>query len=327
MITKLDAIQFDKLLAQQDTLRQRACRFDLRGISFISPFDLAQLEASCYVAARDGRQPVIAVDDDGVRSYLIRSDVATVVAGIAQFEPPIPVAYRMLCENLRGGSPMLLKVTKIEDGAVLPELLTKVVHILRRRLRYPKHDAFDIGIAVSEICQNAFDHHGQTFGFLAMQVYGSGPARFLEIGVADCGAGLLATLTRNPRFASLTSDLAAIEHATMSEASAYDDQTRGTGLFHLLKTAYKHQGSVHLRSGTAKVRYRMDRRQGWAFQVPYLPGVQGRARFQHLHPQPPVIFRHGLMALVLLRPFARQPESGLSGTRGRWPAPYPVDYL
>jgi hypothetical protein len=109
---------------------------------------------------------------------------------------------------------------------------------------------------------------------MAMQVFGRGTKQFLEIGVADYGAGLASTLGRNRKNGAIRNDLHAIELATKLRVSEHDDPTRGTGLFHLLEIAYEHEGSVQVRSGEGKVRYRMDRRQGWSFPVTDVPGVQ-----------------------------------------------------
>lgn len=169
---------------------------------------------------------------------------------------------------------MLIEVTKIQNGAELPALLDRIVYVLCHRLKYKKHDAFDVTIAVSEICQNTFDHNTHSCGFLAMQVYRGGPGRFLEIGVADYGDGLAATLKRNPHNPPILSDMEAIHQATQLGTSEFSDRTRGTGLYHLLEITYKHGGSVQIRSGGATMRYRMDKQQGWGFHVVPMPGVQ-----------------------------------------------------
>ena len=106
-----------------------------------------------------------------------------------------------------------------------------------------------------------------------MQVYQSSSKRFLEIGVSDFGYGIAATLKRNPQFGSISSDSQAIRLASQLGTSEFDDPTRGTGLFHLLEIAFKHEGSVQIWSGGAKRRFRMDQRKGWEFTVPNLPGV------------------------------------------------------
>jgi anti-sigma regulatory factor (Ser/Thr protein kinase) len=156
----------------------------------------------------------------------------------------------------------------------LSDLLDRTVGTLRFRLKYRKYDAFDVATAVSEIAQNSFDHNSATYGLIAMQVYGRGSKRFLEIGVADYGEGILTTLKRNPKHNLLNSDLEAIREASKLGVSEHDDPTRGTGLYHLLEIAFKHGGSVQIRSGGGKVRYRMDKRMGWTFAVPAVPGVQ-----------------------------------------------------
>ncbi|HLA82853.1 MAG TPA: hypothetical protein VJP78_14755, partial [Thermoleophilia bacterium] len=98
--------------------------------------------------------------------------------------------------------------------------------------------------------------------------------RFLEIGVADYGSGLAHTLRRNPKNPSFGDDMEAIRLATRPGVSEHDDPTRGNGLYRMMEIAFEHRGAVQIRSGDAKVRFRMDKRQGWAFPVPWMPGVQ-----------------------------------------------------
>jgi len=271
---KLDAITFDELLKDQDPFGSGTGRINLQGIRLITPAGLTQLAAACQTMQRSGLRTRLLVDDAAVRSYLVRSGFAHAVEGIAEIEPPVDLRNGFLFEVQRGGSPMLIEVTRIDSGAALPALLNKIVWVLRYKLKYRKNDAFDVATAVSEICQNTFDHNTGTIGFLAMQVYGKGIGRFLEISVSDHGSGLASTLQRNPKNGRMASDMAAIKLATTLGSSEHDDLTRGTGLFHLLEITYKHEGAIQIRSGDAKVRYRMDKRQGWGFAVPHAPGVQ-----------------------------------------------------
>ncbi|MGH9463750.1 MAG: hypothetical protein ACRD1X_21315 [Vicinamibacteria bacterium] len=271
--TKLDAISFDKFLRKQAPLRSDAPVFDLRGVTLITPAVLVQLAAWSYALAQDGRQALIETDNESVRTYLLRSGFVKVVRGVAKIQPEPAGLSSLRYEFMRGSNPMLIEVTRIESGKALPALLDQFVWVLRYRLKYPKYDAFDVTTAVSEMCQNTFDHNSGTAGFVAMQVYGKGPKRFLEIGVSDYGAGLAATLRRNPKNGTVGSDLVAIQLATKLGTSEHDDPTRGTGLYHLLEITYKHAGAIQIKSGNAKVYYRMDRRQGYAFSVPPAPGV------------------------------------------------------
>ena len=193
---KLDAVTFDTLLKRQNPFLYANRTFDLTGVQFIAPSALVQLAAACYSLGSDGRHTTIVIDDDDVRTYLLRSGFVQVVQTVVRFQPRMSGLLTLTYDYLKGSNPLLIEVTKVQSGAELPELLDRIVHVLRHRLSYKKNDAFDVAIAVSEICQNTFDHNIHTCGFFAMQVYQSGSNRFLEIGVADYGDGLATTLGR-----------------------------------------------------------------------------------------------------------------------------------
>lgn len=273
-LSKFDSATFDDYLRQHNPFEASPCVFDLTGVTFMSPAALVLLTAACHGLHKGGRQPALIIPDDDVRTYLLRAGFFSTLDGIAAIQPALSRVWARIYEHRRGTNPMLIEVTKIQSGAALPELLDRVVHVLRSRLKYRKAEAFDVATAVSELSQNTFDHNAQTCGFLAMQGYGQGSRRFLEIAVADYGCGLAATLARNPRNPFVRSDVEAIRLAIQRGVSEHDDPTRGTGLYHLLDITYKHEGSVHIRSGSGKACFRMDKQQGWTFHVPPVPGVQ-----------------------------------------------------
>lgn len=273
-ITKLDSVSFDELLNNHNPFLANDSKFNLLGVKLVTPGALAPLAAACHALARSGRTPTIAVNDLSVRSYLQRCGFTSSVSHVAMFDPPYSALIGHSFELRRGSNPMLMELTKIEEGSALPSLLDQVVWVLRHRLKYRKYDAFDVATAISEICQNTFDHNHDTFGFIAMQGYGQGVKRFIEIAIADNGLGLRSTLSRNAKNGTIRSDIEAIQIATKLGASEYDDPTRGTGLYHLLEIAYKNEGSVQFRSGSGKTRFRMDTRKGWSFRVSEMPGVQ-----------------------------------------------------
>lgn len=100
------------------------------------------------------------------------------------------------------------------------------------------------------------------------------PKRWLEVAVSDAGAGIAATLRRNPKNSKSLADADAIRLAMGLGVSGHDDPTRGTGLFHLLRMTQELEGKLQIRSGSAKWRFQPDRKQGWQFNVPPMPGVQ-----------------------------------------------------
>ena len=268
---KLDSRCFDDFLRARTPFQGEAPFCDLTGVQFITPSSLAQIAAVCHTLAQEGRPVLIGIEDDDVRSYLRRSGFFAAISDVATIDPPVPASD--FDEVLRGSSPMLIEVTRIENGKALPALLDRIVLVLRDQLNYQKFDSFDVATVISEACQNTFDHNIHTAGFMGMQVYGRGANRFLEIGISDHGEGLASTLRRNPANGQVATDLEAIQMATKLGTSEHDDRTRGTGLYHLLEITYKHAGFVQIKSGETKVRYRMDKRQGWAFEVPSTAGV------------------------------------------------------
>jgi hypothetical protein len=277
-IRQLGAISFDTLLRRCNPFNGGGTTLDLREVRFISSAALVQLAAVAHGLAKRGEALQLLVEDQSVRTYLARSGFLGAVQDIAVIDPPYDETMQHRFDHLVGSNPLLLEVTKMEGGASLPPLLDRIVALLRTRLRYGMRDAFDIVTVISEVAQNTFDHNTGGTGFIALQMYqrhARGRKRFVEIGVADCGDGLLTTLRRNPAYARLPNDVRAIRRATQLGASQVaNDPTRGTGLHHLLRIARHHRASVQIRSGAGKISYRGDKQQSWEFTVPPMPGVQ-----------------------------------------------------
>lgn len=275
-IGRLNAASFDLLLGQRDVfgVGKGAPAFDLGGVRFVTPAALVQLAAASHFLASQGRRPMIILGGSPIRGYLIRVGFIRLLERVADFSPWFPGGLSVRYDHLRGSNDMLIEVTRVDTDIVLKALLTRIVRVLRDRLRYSKRDAFMVAQAVSEACQNALDHAEQGCGFLAMQGYSAGRDPYLEIGIADYGGGLAATLKRNPTNPPISSDVEAIRLAVQLGVSEYDDRTHGTGLHHLLRIAHEHQGSVQIRSGTGKAQFRRDDREGRFLAVPPMPGVQ-----------------------------------------------------
>ncbi len=273
---RLDGVSFDQLLATQLPFDGLGV-FNLCHYRFVTPAALVQLAAACQAIHNEGRRATIVLNrQSDLPRFMLRANFIHVVRPIATFNPDIKRQHLHDFDHLLGTNQMLVEVTKVESAEALRPLLDHILQTLCDVLRYSERDAFDIAVAVSEIAQNTFDHAGQACGFLAMQVYQRRDGhRFLEIALADCGDGLRATLQRNPKYQDLGSDHEAIRASTLQGVSQFhNDATRGTGLYHLLDKAFQLEGSVYIRSGSAKLRFRMDQRRGWELSVPYMPGVQ-----------------------------------------------------
>lgn len=269
-IFKLNGNAFDQLLQEQDPMGSSTPTFDLTNVSLVTPAGIVQLVAACHVLAENHKRPQILVNNPDVRTYLLRVGFFAAISTIADIVPPLSLNTGGLYERRRGSSPMLIEVTKIEEDSQLTKILNRVVWVLQNELSYQQSEAFDVATAVSEICQNTFDHCPASCGFFTMQTYDRGVNRFLEIGVADYGDGLVQTLSQNPTV-NPASHAEAIRLATRLGISKYEDPTRGTGLHHILKIAHKLSGVVQIRSGDAKAEYRMHRTL--AKTVPMFAGV------------------------------------------------------
>lgn len=272
---------FDQLVAllSEMTLREsQDVMVDCSTLDFVDPFaTIGLILLSKHFNKQFGVPLTFAFPEGDVRSYLGRASFFKQALSCAKFEPDIPEAWLQLMDAYQGSNPVLLEVTSLSEEAIIASILDRVEMVLRRRLHYGKYDAFDICIMLSEICHNIFDHNpGQATGYAAMQLYKNRQQgeRFLQIAVGDDGAGIRASLRRNPHYKNLTSDVDAIIKGLANRVSEYDDITRGNGLFHLLNLVLKHGGSLCIRSGAGKVFFRADQHRTLVWDVGSLDGAQ-----------------------------------------------------
>ena len=268
---KLTPITFDKFIRELNPFNKKTVNFDLSQVQFISPAVLTQLCSLCHALHKENKQIFIKVSKE-IGRYMARTGFVKSIEHIAQIGPKEYIQtgeYKEMC----GLNPLLIEVTKIDNIAVLPELLDQIVWVMNIDLKYPKHDAYDIVTAISEVCQNTLDHNRGIPAFIAMQSYWGEENKFLEIGISDYGAGLTATLSKNEKNPKMRTDLEAINYATKPRTSEYDDPTRGTGLYHLMRFTYRNCGLVQIHSGNGKIRQRRKKRTEWNSTAPYLPGV------------------------------------------------------
>lgn len=278
----LDARTFERLLAEQHPLDQPTPRIDLSDVTFISPAGLVQLSALSHALFDEDRPATIHIPSPSVRSYISRAGLITALKDIALVTPQIGDLNEG-AELRRGTNPLLVELTRFEDSMALPAILDRIVDVLLGELAYTKREAFNVATAVSEVAQNALQHAGGVCAYGAMQVYRTGPRPFLEFAIADHGVGLLQSLLRNPQHNDLTDDASAIRRALEPGASGLDDQTHGTGLYHLGEIALDYEGTIQIRSGSAAAYYRGDLKKGWMRAGIRMPGVQITLKLNRPH--------------------------------------------
>lgn len=275
---KLDSWRFDKWLEREDPFTRSDARLDISYVDFITPIGLVSLAATCYAVAIKGKHPTIVIGNNyDLFAYLERAGFVATVENIAEFEPKV---VKKPTRDKYASIERLVELTRLETGTPgeIAELLEmvlshKVESVLKRRFGYDNKDAKDIAVAISEVCQNTFDHNkaNSTCAFVAMQVYGG---NFFEIGIADYGDGIAKTLKRSPKNYEISSHLDAILLSTEHGVSEYDEAGRGSGLTYLFEKAKKHKGTLQIRSGDTAVRYRMDKGERRRFSGVWMPGVQ-----------------------------------------------------
>lgn len=231
------------------------------------------LAAICCHLAKSFPKVVLRLNNPAQRKYFVSSGFYSALEEIVDFEPTISKTKLGDFEDRRGSKALQIELTRIADEQDLPQLLNKLVAILRFRMGLAKEHAFDTAAAVSELCQNTFDHNPEPCGLVALQVFDPPSGRFVEVSISDYGRGIAATLRDNPANPTFSTDLGAIQTALMLGTSQYQQETRGTGLYHLLKIARKGRGTVQLCSGTGSRRYRTDKNHEYTFTGDFIPGT------------------------------------------------------
>jgi hypothetical protein len=279
--TELTVYNMDSFLDQvpaAGSAGQKIC-FDLRNLAFIDPFAMMTLLYSCReLVQRPGYKVHLELAEDGACGFLPRVGFMDLIPqGVTCSDTFTPI--RLIRERgERGSNPKLLELTPLSSSPVIRAILDNMVRVLKYRFGYKLEEAYDMVRAFSEVCHNVLDHNDQPLanGLAAMQEFQGQAGKFLHFVVGDCGLGIKTTLTRNPDFYPITTDVEAILTSVESGASESSDLLRGSGLPTLLDLSARHGGSVHIRSGSGHVYWRRDgeHRRHTFDGVRYVPGVQ-----------------------------------------------------
>ena len=277
-VRRLDIVTFDEVLRRSSPFGPTRCVIDLRDVQFVTPAGLVCVAALCQAVYDQGylvgRWPSVELGTEPQRGYLVRAGLIAVLDRIAEINPSVSRLRLMRGARLHGVSTRLIEVTPITEAGILYQLLERVRIFAGKELGYSSRTANQVTQAVSEACSNAERHNGRPCAFFALQEYRQGIESWVEIGIADCGDGLAATLARNSRHGVIDSDTQAIELAIRERTSQFDDETCGTGLQHLLRIVGQLEGTVYLRSGTARACFDRAAPNGRYTTAPHMPGVQ-----------------------------------------------------
>jgi anti-sigma regulatory factor (Ser/Thr protein kinase) len=164
---------------------------------------------------------------------------------------------------------------------VVDRVNRRAMDILTRQLNYPRIQAGQFSVILSEVCQNIIEH-AEAGGWVATQTYTYkkrlGGRKVVIIAVMDLGIGFRASLTsaHATRFADRWNDATALESAFMHGLSRFHDPGRGQGLQQIRRNVNRWGGRFSIRSGTARIADVPDWDEGSPMDqnLPYFPGAQ-----------------------------------------------------
>ncbi|HSB79867.1 MAG TPA: ATP-binding protein [Candidatus Methylomirabilis sp.] len=256
-VPSLTAVTMDTVFAEAAALVEgpadggaEALRLSLDEVQFIDPYGLVGLWCVLrYLKRRHHAVVVIPPRDRELQGYLHRMNFPAVTAPIAVLDGSVGG------RGATGPSDVLLEMTPIEQQAdveqVLRTMLGRIRRILESELGYGERDVTAFCTVLSETCTNILDH-SEDIGVVAAQRYTQrGGTRYVVVGVADLGIGIRQSLATRYRHAERWSHIQAIVNALHKEYSRHPD--RGLGLFMVSKIVGAYRGSLHLRSGDARL--------------------------------------------------------------------------
>ena len=225
-------------------------------LSFATPRDICGLRALLdHAAANTERVDFDCPTNRGVHRYLERIDFYKDLPANVQLSQSRPSIRRSARET------QLVELVRIDAGDDVENLMDRVSKIADGQVN-SRHLAIAFATAIGAATENVVEHAESPIGALvAAQRYKS---TGLELAVVDLGAGIPATLARNPNHRGLT-DMAAVERALKDGVSSVAGDGRGTGLWELVK-AVSRGGNSTLGIGSAAAELSISWQKGSAVQ-------------------------------------------------------------
>ena len=247
---------------------------DLRTVEFVEPAGICGLAALLeFLIPRCGGVS-LALSGRDVPAYLERMNFFRLFGDRVRTNADVA----SLEERQRHNPGTLQELINFHEEEEIPGIIGRISEILENQ-GYRLRERVAVCSILSEICANAAEHGASSFGaYAAVQAYQhivSGRRSRGEevlISIADGGAGMRETLSRNPKHADHTAtDNDALRHALKMGVSGSGELGRGGGLTLVAQLSGRSGGSLSLRSGTGRVTAYHDRTNSRI--VPNFPGT------------------------------------------------------
>jgi anti-sigma regulatory factor (Ser/Thr protein kinase) len=254
---------------------------DLSGITYATPSGMVWLLAALRGLQRIrtaalGSHPVLRVIAPSLENPRVRLHYWFNWMGFYDFldaegipcerkHPETPLAP---AEERSLKSETLLVLTTLRSSAdvarVVGHVSGTVASLLKSHLDYDTSDVANLSIILSEACHNIIDHAGAgACGLVAAQVMRRPKQEpFVMIGVVDDGMGIRRSLEPAHPEASQWSDEEAIHKSLQLGFSGVPNADRGLGLWSIVENIPKYRGTLHVRSGAARVRIKANESGG-----------------------------------------------------------------
>ncbi len=151
-----------------------------------------------------------------------------------------------------------LPVTRISSAGdvrwVVGQVVEKLKADLSLKLGFGPTDVANLSLMISEACINICDHAGEgALGLIAAEIVDV-KHPYLIVGLADDGCGLRQSLLQAHPEAAQWDEAQVIHEALRHGVSGVLHADRGLGLAAIVSHLSEYQGTLHLRSGGARLR-------------------------------------------------------------------------
>ena len=253
----LDQQTMDGFLDDVTRLAAGRTLFDARHVRWVDPNGMVGLLVAGAVSVRQaGGRPRLELPES--------SDVMGYLGRMGFFEQAREVFEMGEAPTRRSGpgaSDVLLEITRIAANADVHTVVDKVQRgageILSSRLGYPASAVVQFSVILSEVCQNILEH-SESEGWVAAQAYNWAKrlGRYVVvISVMDVGRGFRGSLggQHSARYGDRWSDATALEAAFLHGLTRFPDSGRGQGIQQMRRQVQRWNGSITVRSGTARI--------------------------------------------------------------------------
>lgn len=242
--------------------------FDLSKIKFLGPYDVIGLVTSARLITQQQGHPIQLVDANAnILQYLTRINVFT-TASQWLLPPETPFQTNNVTPK---HSDHLLELTAIRQETEIFDIVQRVRQIC---LPLQVANLEKILRILSELCQNAFEHSGDTHGMVMVQCYlrpTQGKSE-VQIAICDMGMGVRQSLLNcyGP-FASTTLDYL---QAALAGKSARASGRGGLGLRSIEQIIAEDGGALWFRSENASILSHAPTKRRENNNLALIPGTQ-----------------------------------------------------